>query len=582
MRHAVGGLLGIFVVVAACASPHEERVEVRVSPSLVFPRGVLDEVKKLTVTVFDPSGTVSCDAATGIATSDAADKPIATKDLLGTGCTPGVKFCGELSIDKSEKDRVFLAQGTSGDKVVATGCATAKVNQDALPLTIKMVRFITPAVCGNGAVEATEQCEGDAEVCDAECRSVELRLSVGSAAANTSTGSAGDKRDPFFLWPNLGGDAGRLLALFTDKTSGTDDVALAVMSETMKKGDLKAATNPVILRTSSINLTNKNSVFPSQPAPFAQGAASAVLSGTNYVIVFEDDDSGNGRDIHFRTVDPQFVLLSTAATGVNGPGGAGKLGIQSAPTIAVNAGKLLVAWQDDSPTDNGKIYVRSLTEAGTVGAETEVSSGTGNKQAGLAPIAGGGFVCVWESAGDIKLRPLKADGTPDGAEVTVNESTAGVQERPRVAGLGDGRYAVVWADKSSGNSDIFFQRCDASGKKVAGDQGAPLNDVVKDGDQVTPAIAGLPAKTGSYAVAWLDGSSNHVRGRFVGGSGGFLFNNVTGQATEFRASAVDGRVRGNPVVAAGGSGPFVAFGWEDRTNGGSPGPGVIARRFPAP
>jgi hypothetical protein len=40
-----------------------------------------------------------------------------------------------------------------------------------------------------------------------------------------------------------------------------------------------------------------------------------------------------------------------------------------------------------------------------------------------------------------------------------------------------------------------------------------------------------------------------------------------------------GDTRANPVVAIGGSGPFIAFAWEDQT--ASP-PGIYARRFPLP
>jgi hypothetical protein len=65
----------------------------------------------------------------------------------------------------------------------------------------------------------------------------------------------------------------------------------------------------------------------------------------------------------------------------------------------------------------------------------------------------------------------------------------------------------------------------------------------------------------------------------LGGSGGFLFNPVTGLASEFQASRDDGRVRATPAVAVGGRAPFVAIAWEDRT---MPGAGIVVRRFPLP
>jgi hypothetical protein len=59
-----------------------------------------------------------------------------------------------------------------------------------------------------------------------------------------------------------------------------------------------------------------------------------------------------------------------------------------------------------------------------------------------------------------------------------------------------------------------------------------------------------------------------------------LFNNVTGQSSEFEASVEIARKRGAPTVVVGGSGPFVAIGWEDRT--GDARSGIYGRRFPLP
>ena len=110
-----------------------------------------------------------------------------------------------------------------------------------------------------------------------------------------------------------------------------------------------------------------------------------------------------------------------------------------------------------------------------------------------------GWVAVWQSGTGIKLRVVNEDGTPQGSEQTVNEGGT-VTERPRVASLPDGRFAVTW----SAGGDVFVQRYDAKGAKVAGDQASPVNDVVKDGEQITPSIASTSAAGGSYVVAWLD------------------------------------------------------------------------------
>jgi hypothetical protein len=156
----------------------------------------------------------------------------------------------------------------------------------------------------------------------------------------------------------------------------------------------------------------------------------------------------------------------------------------------------------------------------------------------------------------------------------VNEG-GGRAEGGRVASLADGRFAVVW----SKSGDVFVQRYDERGIAIAGDQTSPVNDIVTEGAQTEPAIAALPASGGAYVVAWRDASSGHIRARFLGGTSGFLFNNVNGQSTEFQASRADGRDRVAPVLAAGGSGPFVAIGWEDKSASGA---GIVVRRFPLP
>jgi hypothetical protein len=182
---------------------------------------------------------------------------------------------------------------------------------------------------------------------------------------------------------------------------------------------------------------------------------------------------------------------------------------------------------------------------------------------------------VWTSQTGIMLRSMDENGTPSGGEQTVNGSGGGSAQGGRVAALPDGRFAVVW----SKDGDVFVQRYDARGVAIAGDQTTAVNDVVKDGEQSQPAIAALSAAGGSYVIAWYDASSGHVRARFLGGSSGFLLNNVNGLTTEFQASRSEGRERATPVVASGGSGPFVAIGWEDKS---VIGPGIVARRFPLP
>jgi hypothetical protein len=360
--------------------------------------------------------------------------------------------------------------------------------------------------------------------------------------------------------------------------SGANNVEVALRAMTDELSPIAAQESPA-LAAGSIYLPN--GPLPSAPAPRQQSAASAAFLKGKFYVAFQDDTgTSTGLDIHLRSMDTALVPDQGATTplginggpaGTGGASGSGEAAIQSSPAVAAGPlDRLFVAWEDAA---GGKIAGRTLTPPSTLGNQIDLSAGTGNKGVSVAATTTG-WVAVWQSGTGIKLRAINEDGVPQGSEQIVNEGGS-VTERPRVASLADGRFAVAF----SSSGDVFVQRYDAKGVKVAGDQASPVNDVVKAGDQVTPSIGATPAAAGSYVVAWIDATSGHVNARMLGGTSGFLFNNVNGQSTEFQASRTDGRARANPAVVAGGSGPFVAIAWEDQT---APGAGIVARRFPLP
>jgi hypothetical protein len=575
------GLVGLVGLAPACGETYETP-RVAVASNLALPKGVLDRVSKLTLTVIE--GTVTCDDALGQTTFPSgpeAAKEIAKRDLGTSGCVAPARFCGDLTIEKSDLPRVFSAVALGeGDTTLAIGCATATVNQDALPVPIKMFRFIAPADCADTVVQPTEQCfPGDTPICDAACTTKELLLSVGSTQNGTATGAAGDKTDPFLLWPQQSGTQGRFFAFYTDRAvTGANNVEVALRAMNADLTPIGAGESPA-LSAGSIYLPN-GPTFPAPPAPRQQSAPQAAFLKGKYYVVFQDDTgTASGLDIHLRSMDGALVAdqganplgINGGPAGTGGTSGAGEPLIQSAPAIAAGPkDRLFIAWED---AGQGKIAGRTLSPPSTVGNQNDISSGNGNKGVSVAATATG-WVAVWQSGTGVKLRVVNEDGTPQGTEETVSESGS-VTERPRVASLPDGRFAVTW----SAGGDIFVQRYDVKGVKIPGDQTSSINDVVKDGAQTTPSIAGTSAADGSYVAVWLDAASSHVQGRMLGGSAGFLFNNVNGQSTEFQASRSTSRTRGTPVVVAGGAGPFVAIAWEDKSANGA---GIVVRRFPIP
>lgn len=552
---------------------------VRVETSLTAPRALLDKATKVRIVVYE-GAEATCTPARGEVTFPSLDDPSAAKqvargDLGSSGCGPGLRFCGDLSVPRADTDRVFSAVALdAADSPLAIGCTTAKVADERASLEIKLLRFIPAPVCNNGKLEPTEQCEpGGGATCDDGCLSREILLSVGSTQTGTQTGGPNDKSEPFFLWPAGTGTTGRFFAFYTDKAvsggGNNAEVGLRALGQ-----DFAPLTTPPALAAGSIFLPN-GSAFPPTPEPRQQTTPSAAFSNGKYYVVFQDDNSAgaNGIDVHLRSMDSALVAEQgpAAPLGINGPNGAGEANIQAAPSIAAGPrNRLYVAWEDVA---QGKIAGRTFTPPSALGNQIDISTGTGNKSVSLAGTPQG-WVAVWLSGTAVKLRILNEDGVAQGLEQTVNDG--GAAERPRVASLPDGRFAITWA----AGGDIFVQRFSATGSKVAGDQAEKINDVVSQGVQNQPSIAALPAAVGgAYAVVWLDAESGHVRARLLGGSSGFLFNNVDGQTGEFQASREAGHTRATPVAVAGGAGPFLAIGWEDRT---APTAGIVGRIFPMP
>lgn len=571
------GLLAAAVCPSACSS--DSSANISIAPSLLFPKALLDNVTKLTLTVVDSNGgAVDC-GSDGAPTGDASH-PILTKDLTSNGCANGAKFCGDVQIVESNDVLVFGAAGfDSTGAQVATGCGKAAVNQDALPVQITMKRFIPSSVCGDGVIGATEQCEGGSDtdtVCDASCHTKEILLSGGHAAnstVGTVNGTAGDKKNPSFVWPTQSGAPGRFVALFGDSSPpSVTKVTMRVLGDDLHP---YAAQGAEFANYSFfMPHTNPDEGFPPSAGPNNQYAPTGATVGGSYYIAYQDDSAGS-LDIYLRQIDSTFVASQADGLAVNGA----EAGKQDTPSMAASSGgALLIAWQDDAA---GAIKARPyntsvspLSPSG-LGTTATISSGTGNVGVVVAS-TGTGFVCVWQSGNDIKVRTIGADGTPLSAEQKVNDAThSGAQLHPWVAGLSDGRFAVVWNEQSSQN--IFLQRFTASAQPVAGDQASSINNLVTGG-QNTPTIAA--SASGSFVAAWVDSTSGAVRARFIGGSSGFLFDNVDGQSDEFQASLADSRTRANPAAVIGGAGPYVTIGWEDTTADANA--GIYTRRFPLP
>ncbi len=590
------------LVAAACGQPTQP-ASVAVAPSLVFPRDLLGEISAIHLQVFDTASGVACStstaAMTGVPTGPSPlPNALAATDLGTSGCTtPGAKFCGTLPLTESKTPLVFAAVGKgSAGNVVANGCTSTLVNQEAVTVPITMVRFIPPAVCGDGIVEVGETCDpgtGSDPLCKT-CQTSEIQLSpVSSYPGGPSAPAPAERGNPFLLWPSAMSDAGYLFAFFSDRTGSPSrqQVSMSVL------GDLLAPVTDLGLAVqggASLFLPDDPNTFPPQPQADDQSHPSAAVVGGTYFVVFEDDNTmpPNGIDVHLRSMDGSLNANEGpgGACGVNGPTGMGEAGVQSDPRVAAGPGGVLfVVWQDESmQTVSGVTYTPPTPPQGCGTLGTQQLLGSGSSPAIAATSSG--WVVAWQSGADVKWQSLRADGSPIGAAQLVG-SHSGQQSLPAVATSSDGSFAVAWsAPASSGTSAIFAQRFDATQSPLAGDQTSPVNNLTA-GAETSPAVAYTAAAGGAYVVAWVDSASpNQVRARLLASAGGslgdgsgYLFNTIDGQINEFPVSTTAGRARANPTVVVGGSGPTIAFGWEDQSPAsGAYQPGIIGRRFPPP
>lgn len=577
---------GLAALAAACSGGSS--VYVPIGATLVVTQGALDGVTKLTVSAFDVN-VVKCDTTRpGYVTGDQS-KPAATKDLASTGCAGGAKYCGDVQFEKGKlATATFVVAGKGGDgQLRATGCApNVALDKDTQQLTIKVYRYISQAMCGGKPSPYFQvQCAtpGNAmdPMCDAECLSKELYLSSGSGGAG-ETSDAKTKTRPSFAWP-AGGDALFFGFMGDQSQSGRTQVSLRVLASDMTPCTMSNCTpylGQYVEKYANFMPNDMSGTIPTTGDSTSQTNPAATFANDKYFVAFED---GAPTSIKLRSIS---ALLRSdqgpnAAVAMSTTGHTGQK-----PVVAAGAGgaKVLVVWQE---ADGIHGRVADAASPSMTGADVAYGAGTAPSVAGTPT----GFVVAWQSGADVKVRATDATGAPSGAETKVNDAThQGGQQSPSVASLPTGHVAVVWSDSGASPAGIFVQRYLPGLMPVMGDQSKRINDAGSAAAACTSPVIGAGSGADAfYVAAWLNGSNNHVHARFLDGTGGFLFNPVDGQSSEFQASRADSSGRANVTVAVGGAAPYVAIGWESVEGGPSPlgtptggVPAVWARRFPVP
>ncbi len=600
-------VIASLVLVGACQQEPSS-----IGLSMVAPQGLLDDAA-VTLRVIDTGA--SCNEATGAVSGDFGDDVVQTFELGTDGCASGAAFCREVTIEQSDDAKVFEVVATRAQEQIARGCTEVVVNQDPLEVNVNVLPFFEDKCCNDGVLQIGEQCDSgvvaetgcrggatngdsctaivDDFVCHCDCLAREIVLSEAPTTEPLLGNGATLKTELSlaFAGGNAEGDIpGSLRAVFTDYEADP----LGDINQRVLDGDLQRGPN---LLGQQLRLPQSCEDVASATGPVLSQVLPDItrLNDDEMVVVFADDREFQGQhEIRLlkqnawgcNDTSPPAIAACPACTAppcdtVCPPTKLGTVGSgqELYPAAASNGSdRALVVW-NNGVSLRGRVWVDGADSdcLGCLPAADEINFGVNVE--GRARVAGhpGGFLVTYSAAESVYFRTVSLEGVV-GAETKVN-LTDGEHVEPAIATLPDGRFVVVWR---TDHGDVLFQRYDAAGVAVTGDQDSSLS--VDSPGGFTPAVAGSASAGTFWTAAWSTGDGS-VWARHIDAEETFLRNSVNGRLDDFLANhpAVTNGDRHYPDVAIGGNG-WVAIGWADLVPDGDTGVGrgVRVRRFPLP
>ncbi len=583
-----------------------------VALSMRVPQGLLDDAK---VTLRVISSGARCDETTGRVTGSFDDDVVQAFELGTSGCESGAAFCQDITVEQSDAAKVFEVVATRSQEQVARGCTEVVVDQDPLEVSVSVLPFFEDKCCNDGRLQIGEQCDSGAvaesdcrggatggETCTAvvedfachcDCLAREIVLSEPSTMPPVFGNGVMGKREPAFAFAGgnaEGGIPGSFRAVFTDYEG---DVA-GDINQRILDADLLRAPG---LLSQQLRLPQDCEDVAAQAGPGLSQVQPDIarLNDDLMVVAFADDREFQGAHEVRVVAQNAWGCNDTSPPSINAcpacatppcsaecpPTKVGTVqsGQELQPSIATNGSdRAMVVWVNGVSL-RGRVWLNGADSACSTCLPSAEELTFGVNVDGRPRVTGtaNGFLVAYSSADSVFYRAVTLDGAV-AAEVKVN-LTDGQHIEPDIAALPDGRFVVVWR---TGTGQVLFQRFDASGAAVVGDQDGPLS--VNSPFGLQPAVAGSSSAGTFWTAAWVadDGTA---WARHIDAEETFLRNSVNGLLADFLAShpAAIGGNRVNPDVAIGGNG-WVAIGWADLNEEASTGlgRGVRVRRFPLP
>jgi len=251
----------------------------------------------------------------------------------------------------------------------------------------------------------------------------------------------------------------------------------------------------------------------------------------------------------------------------------------SNPIARTSDGGFVIVWSgDDQDGDKLGVFAQRFAADGTPqGGEFQVNETTAKDQLrpSVSVAADDTLVFVWESVAQdgsqsgVFGRRFAMDGTPLSGEFLVNATTAGKQELPALVHLADGTFVAVWGGQGTGDNRGVF------GRQFAAD-GTPLTVEFRVNSTITakqkqPAVAATT--DGGFVVVWSSWGSKDASDVFAR-----RFDAACSPVgDEFQVNTFTQSHQQDATVVAGPQGDFLVL-WQSRHNDGS-GRGVFARRY---
>lgn len=237
---------------------------------------------------------------------------------------------------------------------------------------------------------------------------------------------------------------------------------------------------------------------------------------------------------------------------------------QTHPAIAcTDRGAFVIAWDSHLQDGDGEgVFAQAFGPDGErLGDERRVNTTTRGTQhwPAVARVPTGDVVIAWESYDDqdgdsagIFAQRFAADGTPRWGELQLNAVTTHNQEKPSIAALDGGGFAVAWSSPDGDGSGVFVRQFGPSGAPLGPE--AQVN-AYTHGDQGVTSRDGHALAVAPGAEPLIVWQSTALTGAPQDGSGAGVFTArvarleaCAGDCSADRAVTVDELVRGVSIA----------------------------------